>query len=292
MLFADVRHYHATATSGTSATPASTRPGSPARSADPAENLRQVAALPGRQFYFPAGGASVHHLAAPATFTFARLTRGDGRYRMHVLDGRRRALRRRGERGAGASRRPDRGRTAFARLRRRPTRCSWAPTPPTTSTPCPGDWRAELRVVCRLLDIDCVELVGARGLRWRSASTSARRRRRACWSTRTGGSSPAPAPSTASTSRSPGYAEHDAETVWWDDTVRSRSASSPANGPAEPAAVCVSGIGPCALVADAERPPAAPGHPLRDRLAGGPEIDELNDELGRGADPRASAGPR
>ncbi|MBX6765085.1 MAG: fucose isomerase, partial [Rubrobacteraceae bacterium] len=38
-------------------------------------------------FYFPAGGASVHHLAAPGDFTFARLTRLDGRYRMHVLKG-------------------------------------------------------------------------------------------------------------------------------------------------------------------------------------------------------------
>ena len=35
-----------------------------ARSDDPAENLRHVHLYP-EDFYFPAGGASVHHLAAP-----------------------------------------------------------------------------------------------------------------------------------------------------------------------------------------------------------------------------------
>jgi L-fucose isomerase len=39
------------------------------------------------EFFFPAGGAAVHHLAAEGDFTFARLTRLDGRYRMHVLRG-------------------------------------------------------------------------------------------------------------------------------------------------------------------------------------------------------------
>ena len=56
------------------------------RSDDPAENLARVHLYP-EEFYFPAGGASVHHLAAPGEFTFARLTRLDGRYRMQVLRG-------------------------------------------------------------------------------------------------------------------------------------------------------------------------------------------------------------
>jgi L-fucose isomerase len=86
VLFADIRHYHADldvwdlCNSGQHATWFA------ARSADPLENLRHVKLLP-EGFYFPAGGACVHHLAAPGEFTFARLTRCAGRYRMHVLAG-------------------------------------------------------------------------------------------------------------------------------------------------------------------------------------------------------------
>ncbi len=86
VLFADVRHYHADrgiwdlCNSGEHATWYA------ARSDDPLENLRRVHLYP-EGFYFPAGGASVHHLAAPGECTFARLTRLDGRYRMQVLRG-------------------------------------------------------------------------------------------------------------------------------------------------------------------------------------------------------------
>jgi L-fucose isomerase len=85
-LFADVRHHHAElgvwdlCNSGQHATWFAER--SPA--AD--DNLRHVHLYP-EDFYFPAGGASVHHLAGPGEMTFARLTRMDGRYRMHVLRG-------------------------------------------------------------------------------------------------------------------------------------------------------------------------------------------------------------
>ena len=64
VLFADVRHYHADrdvwdlCNSGQHATWYA------ARSDDPAENLARVHFYP-EVFYFPAGGASVHHLAAP-----------------------------------------------------------------------------------------------------------------------------------------------------------------------------------------------------------------------------------
>jgi L-fucose isomerase len=87
VLFADVRHYHDDldvwdlCNSGEHATWFA------ARSDDPLENMRHVHLYP-EDFYFPAGGASVHHLAAPGDFTFARLTRLDGRYRMQVLRGR------------------------------------------------------------------------------------------------------------------------------------------------------------------------------------------------------------
>jgi len=86
VLFADVRHYHADrgiwdlCNSGQHATWFA------ARSDDPAENMRRVHLYP-EVFFFPAGGASVHHLAAEGGFTFARLTRLDGRYRMHVMRG-------------------------------------------------------------------------------------------------------------------------------------------------------------------------------------------------------------
>jgi L-fucose isomerase len=86
VLFADVRHYHADrdiwdlCNSGQHATWYA------ARSEDPAENLARVHFYP-EVFYFPAGGASVHHLAAPGEATFARLTRHDYKYRMQVVRG-------------------------------------------------------------------------------------------------------------------------------------------------------------------------------------------------------------
>ena len=86
VLFADVRHHHADldvwdlCNSGQHATWFSRR------SDEAAENLAAVHLYP-EEFYFPAGGASVHHLAAPGAFTFARLTRLAGRYRMQVLGG-------------------------------------------------------------------------------------------------------------------------------------------------------------------------------------------------------------
>jgi L-fucose/D-arabinose isomerase len=57
-----------------------------AASLDPDDNMPHVHFLP-EIFYFPAGGASVQHLAAPGRATFARLTRKDGRYWMAILPG-------------------------------------------------------------------------------------------------------------------------------------------------------------------------------------------------------------
>jgi L-fucose/D-arabinose isomerase len=150
-LFADVRHYHADleiwdlCNSGQHATWFA------ARSDVAEENLRHVHLYP-EDFYFPAGGASVHHLAAPGEMTFARLNRRDGRYRMQVL------------RGAFEQFEPDENERlmrassyewphAFARF--------------TASAEeilgrfgsnhihaVPGDRVAELREVCRLLDVE------------------------------------------------------------------------------------------------------------------------------------------
>ncbi len=86
VLFADVRHYHADldmwdlVNSGEHATYFA------GRSLDPAVNLPLVHFYP-ESFYFPAGGASVHHLAYPGQATFARLTRRDGAYWLAILPG-------------------------------------------------------------------------------------------------------------------------------------------------------------------------------------------------------------
>jgi L-fucose isomerase len=86
VLFADVRHYHGDrdvwdlCNSGQHATWYA------ARSDDPAENLARVHLYP-EVFFFPAGGASVHHLAAPGEMTLGRLTRKAGEYRMQLMLG-------------------------------------------------------------------------------------------------------------------------------------------------------------------------------------------------------------
>jgi len=83
-LFADVRHYHADldvwdlCNSGEHATFFA------ARSFDPKVNLAKVEFRP-EGFYFPAGGASVYHVAAPGEMTLARFTRRDGRYVLSIV---------------------------------------------------------------------------------------------------------------------------------------------------------------------------------------------------------------
>jgi L-fucose isomerase len=86
VLFADLRHYHADVDAWDLCNSGQHPTWFAARAEDPAENLRSVHLYP-EDFYFPAGGASVHHLAAPGDFTFARLTRLGDEYRMHVLRG-------------------------------------------------------------------------------------------------------------------------------------------------------------------------------------------------------------
>jgi L-fucose isomerase len=86
VLFADVRHYHADlgiwdlCNSGEHATYFA------GASFDPKDNLPQVHFYP-EGFYFPAGGASVQHLAHPGKTTFARLTCRDGTYWLAIVPG-------------------------------------------------------------------------------------------------------------------------------------------------------------------------------------------------------------
>jgi L-fucose isomerase len=84
VLFADVRHYDRAddvwylSNSGTHATYFA------GRSRDPKVNLKNVTFYP-ECSYYPAGGASVHHFAAPGEVTLARLARKDGRYWLAVV---------------------------------------------------------------------------------------------------------------------------------------------------------------------------------------------------------------
>jgi xylulokinase len=80
----------------------------------------------------------------------------------------------------------------------------------------------------------------------------------------------------------PGWVEHDAEAVWWAAVVE-LCRDLAAQGPWPPAAVCVSGLGPCLLPADAA------GRPLRPAILYGvdtraqAEIAELTEQLGADA---------
>jgi xylulokinase len=77
----------------------------------------------------------------------------------------------------------------------------------------------------------------------------------------------------------PGWAEHDAEETWWAGlTTVARDLLRGSDY--EVAAVCVSGIGPCVLAADARFEPLRPAilYGIDTRAAA--EIDELTEELG------------
>lgn len=84
VLFSDVRHYNAEldvfdlVNSGAHATFFATG------TTDAAANLAQTQFYPATMF-FPGGGASVHHIAAPGEATFARFTRKRDRYVLTVI---------------------------------------------------------------------------------------------------------------------------------------------------------------------------------------------------------------
>lgn len=150
VLFADVRHYHGDrdiwdlCNSGQHATWFA------ARSDDPAENLARVHLYP-EVFFFPAGGASVQHVAAPGQMTLARLTRNDGQYRLQLMlgefenydDATTEALMK-----MSTPEWPH----AFARLDA-PAEVFLSRFGANHIHAVPGDRRAELRAVCRLLDV-------------------------------------------------------------------------------------------------------------------------------------------
>ena len=78
----------------------------------------------------------------------------------------------------------------------------------------------------------------------------------------------------------PGWAEHDAEKVWWQDFVSiCRELLEDADG--EVAAVCASGIGACLLPTDAEGAPLRPAILYGIDTRAADEIEELNERYGQ-----------
>jgi L-fucose isomerase len=158
VLFADVRHYHADrdiwdlCNSGQHATWFA------ARSDDPAENLAKVTLYP-EVFFFPAGGASIQHVAAPGGMTLARLTRDDGRYRLQLMLGEFETYDEETTSALTAQSTPE-WPHAFARLDA-PAETFLSRFGANHIHAVPGDRRAELRAVCEQLDITLDEF--ARG---------------------------------------------------------------------------------------------------------------------------------
>jgi L-fucose isomerase len=150
-LFCDVRHYDDEdsvwyfSNSGTHATFFA------GASKDPAENLKHVTFYP-EHFYYPAGGASVHHFAAPGKVTLARLARKAGRYWLAIVPGEIVQFEREKMRQKGATVTPE-WPIAFTRLG-----CGaddfLADFPCNHIHGCYGDWSAELRHIADILDIE------------------------------------------------------------------------------------------------------------------------------------------
>jgi L-fucose isomerase len=152
VLFADIRHYDSQdnvwyfANSGTHATFFA------GRSMNPAENLRHVHFYP-EVSYYPAGGASVQHFAAPGPMTCARLARRDGKYHLAIVPADFIEFPIEVARAKAATTTPE-WPHAFARLQVTADEF-------LTSYPCNhihgicGDWVRELRDVASILGIEC-----------------------------------------------------------------------------------------------------------------------------------------
>jgi xylulokinase len=78
----------------------------------------------------------------------------------------------------------------------------------------------------------------------------------------------------------PGWAEHNAETIWWGET-RAIARRLAEGGKDAIAAVCVSGVGPCLLPCDGNTRPLRPAILYGIDSRAQREIDELDERLGR-----------
>jgi xylulokinase len=98
----------------------------------------------------------------------------------------------------------------------------------------------------------------------------------------------------------PGWAEHDAESIWWKDFTEICAELLPQAQNLAIAALCVSGIGPCLLVADKDGKPLRPAILYGIDTRASQEIAEINERYGaetiltRGGSPLTSqaVGPK
>jgi xylulokinase len=81
----------------------------------------------------------------------------------------------------------------------------------------------------------------------------------------------------------PGWAEMDAEKVWWHDLVQICRELAPQIGDRHLAGMCVSGVGPCLLLCDANGEPVRPAILYGIDMRATAEIDELTELLGADA---------
>lgn len=81
----------------------------------------------------------------------------------------------------------------------------------------------------------------------------------------------------------PGWAEVDAERAWWDDVVSLTRELTAEAGAAPIAAVCVSGVGPCLVLCDADDRPVRPAILYGIDMRAAAEIAELTDRYGADA---------
>ena len=151
VLFADVRHYDRDdqvwylSNSGTHATYFA------GRSQEPEENLKKVTFFP-EVSYYPAGGASVQHFAAPGPVTLARLARKKGQYWLAVVPAEFVEFPEPVMRAKSQSTTPE-WPIAFARLRV-PHEEFLATYPCNHTHGICGDWVTELLSVAKILGID------------------------------------------------------------------------------------------------------------------------------------------
>ena len=121
------------------------------RDKDPAVNLKKVTFFP-EVSYYPAGGASVQHFAAPGKITLARFARKDGKYWLAIVPAEFIEFPEEVARAKAATTTPE-WPHAFARL-------SVAPDEFLSSYPCNhthgvcGDWVEELLAVAKILGIE------------------------------------------------------------------------------------------------------------------------------------------
>lgn len=151
VLFADVRHYDDAddvwyfSNSGTHATFFAVG------SSDPKVNLAEVSLLP-ECSYYPAGGASVHHFAAPGKVTLARLARKNGKYWLAIVPAEFVRFDRKVMLAKGGTATPE-WPVAFTKLRVSADEFL-SSYPCNHIHGCYGDWTADLLAVADLLKIE------------------------------------------------------------------------------------------------------------------------------------------